>query len=176
MNSYFKIFGLTAVIGINLSLAGCAPNKRTEPLEELPPIDHILVEKGQRSLSVFSDKKLLKTYRISLGRAPQGHKEREGDHKTPEGIYTIAAKDPNSKFFRSLTISYPNKQDRQNAAKKNFSPGGGVLVHGYEPHLNWVSQDHSLIDATRGCILLTNGEMQQIFDATPVGTKIEIRA
>ncbi len=165
---------LTSIAGIALSLSGCQTITPTGPRQPLPEIDHIVVDKGQRTLSVYSNKTQMAQYRISLGKSPVGHKQKEGDHKTPEGTYTICKKNPHDRFFKSLMISYPNKQDTENAARQGCSTGGGIKIHGYEPHLSWVSQNHPLIDATKGCILLTNPEMEQIYNATKVGTKIQI--
>lgn len=162
------------LLGLPFVLSACDINTQSN-LESLPPIDRIVVEKSQRTLSVYSNQERLRQYKISLGKSPIGHKEKEGDHKTPEGIYSISAKKPNHKFHKALAISYPNQKDKENATRKGHSPGGGVLLHGYEPHLSWVSQNHPLLDATRGCILLTNPEMEQIFNATPIGTTIEIK-
>lgn len=172
----FKFLSLGVLLSVSAFLSGCEPmmnlDHHTEPL---PKVDHILVKKSARTISFYSQNELLRTYNMSLGKSPKGHKEFEGDHKTPEGIYTIASKNPNSKYYRALTLSYPNKDDMANAAKKGKSPGGGVQIHGYEPCYAWVRQHHPLLDATRGCILLTNDVMDQIFDATDVGTKIEIK-
>lgn len=137
-------------------------------------IDYILVEKAQHRLSLFHKDDLVKSYNIALGRNPIGHKEREGDFKTPEGIYKISKKNPKSKYHRSLKISYPNSQDHQNAKKKGHHPGGDIMIHGFEPHYWWVSPKHKLRDLTRGCIALTNQEIEEIFNLTPVGTTVEI--
>lgn len=156
-------------------VTGCQMNSQSCSRPTLPPIDHILVEKSQRTISVFNNDQQMAKYKISLGKSPIGHKEKEGDHKTPEGVYTIIQKNPNDLYFKSLTISYPNEQDCENAAKNGVSPGGGIQIHGYDEEVAWVSQEHKLVDATRGCILLTNPEMAQIFAATEVGTKIVIK-
>jgi murein L,D-transpeptidase YafK len=172
---YSTLRTLSLISGLAISMAGCQFGPQSMYREPLPTIDHILVEKGNRTITVFHKKQALKTYNISLGKSPVGAKVAEGDHKTPEGVYTITAKNPNDKFFKSLTISYPNAQDIKNATTLGVSTGGGIKIHGYEDHLSWVSQHHPLLDATRGCILLTNPEMAQIYAATPVGTKIVIQ-
>lgn len=136
--------------------------------------NYILVEKSKRKMSLFNDKNLVKTYNIAIGKEPEGHKEREGDNKTPEGIYTIAKKNPKSKYHRALQISYPNALDRENARKKGHHPGGDIMIHGLEPHFWWVGPHHQLQDLTRGCIAVSNPEITEIYDLTPIGTRIEI--
>lgn len=74
-------------------------------------IDRIVVEKSARRLSIFRDAKQLKTYRVSLGRNPLGAKQEEGDMKTPEGIYKIDGRNPQSSFHLALHISYPSLED-----------------------------------------------------------------
>lgn len=81
------------------------------PEERLPAntrIDKLIVHKAQRKLLAYSNGQLVKTYDISLGGQPIGDKECEGDKKTPEGIYTINDKNPNSGYHKNLGISYPN--------------------------------------------------------------------
>lgn len=155
-----------------LSLTACeTPQEEPKKLTST----HILVEKAKRKLSLFHQNELIKTYNIAIGKSPEGHKEREGDFKTPEGIYTIAKKNPKSKYHRALQISYPNEQDKKNARKKGYKPGGDIMIHGLEPHYWWVTPRHKLQDITRGCIVVSNQEINEIYDLIPVGTKIEIK-
>lgn len=103
------------------------------PEKKLPKgkiIDKIEVYKSKRKMLVYSEGKLLKTYTISLGRNPVGHKEVEGDFKTPEGIYEINAKNPNSGYHKNLGVSYPNEEDRAHAKSLGKSPGGDIKIHG----------------------------------------------
>ncbi len=167
----YVFFSLFILFSIN----GCHWGGDMTHLDPLPPIDYILVEKSKRTIRVYHKNEELRCYNISLGKNPVGHKKCEGDCRTPEGVYEISHKKDPYKYYKALDLSYPNSEDRKAAQKRGVSPGGGVQIHGYEPKYNWVSQQHPLLDATRGCILLTNPEMEQIFNATAVGTKIEIR-
>jgi hypothetical protein len=74
--------------------------------------------------------KVLKSYRVALGFAPDGHKEREGDGRTPEGCHTIDARNPKSAFHLSLRVSYPDNKDKVRAAASGASPGGDIFIHG----------------------------------------------
>ncbi len=117
---------------------------------------------------------LLKTYKIALGRAPIGPKEQEGDGKTPEGSYTITLKNHKSKYHLSLRLSYPNDCDTKRAQQKKVAPGSDIMIHGLSPRFAWVGPFHRLKDWTRGCIAVTNKEIEEIFAATSVGAQVEI--
>jgi murein L,D-transpeptidase YafK len=158
-----------------LILSACQSDPDGFDGDELPLADYILVEKSKRTLSLFNNDKIIKTYNVAIGRSPDGHKEKEGDHKTPEGVYSIIKKNPKSRYHRALKISYPNKEDEANARKKGHNPGGDIMIHGMEPHFWWVSPKHKLRDITRGCIVVTNQEIEEIFEATPLHTKVEIK-
>lgn len=142
--------------------------------ELVEQIDYILVEKEKRTLSVFHHKKLLKVYKIALGSNPVGHKQQEGDGRTPEGIYKISLKNPKSSFYLSLKISYPNEQDQKSAKMRGVSPGGDIFIHGLR--FGVIGALHRHWDWTQGCIALTNEEIQEVFAATEVGTIVEIRS
>jgi murein L,D-transpeptidase YafK len=167
---------LIFVLGVAMTLSACQSDpEQLDATKDLSAIDYILIEKSKRTMSVFHKDNLLKQYNIALGKSPEGHKEKEGDFKTPEGIYTIAKKNPMSKYHRSLKISYPNRHDKANAEKKGHDPGGDIMIHGLEPHFWWVSPRHKLQDVTRGCIVVPNKEIEELFDATPINTKVEIK-
>jgi murein L,D-transpeptidase YafK len=137
--------------------------------------DLIVVDKGRRVMTLWSHKKPLKTYRIALGGNPTGHKEQEGDSRTPEGRYTIDAKNPKSSFYLSLHISYPNAKDRAAARKRGVSPGGAIMIHGTPEGLTALRTAGVFSDWTAGCIAVTNGEMDEIFKLVRVGTPIVIK-
>ena len=140
----------------------------------LPPIDKIIVRKSERTLQLLSACQVIKTYKIALGRNPLGHKQREGDSKTPEGRYHITHHNPNSAYHLSLGISYPNLQDRENAKKLGVSAGGNIMIHGQPNFMPFFGRTHSLIDWTQGCIAVTNAEIEEIYTAVPDQTPIEI--
>jgi murein L,D-transpeptidase YafK len=108
-----------------LFASGCAAS---EPIE--PTIDRVLVEKQARRLTLLSNGEAVRSYTVSLGRNPVGHKQQEGDERTPEGVYAISARNANSSFHRSLQISYPNDQDKARAAARGVDPGGLIMIHG----------------------------------------------
>jgi len=138
-------------------------------------VDRILIEKSKRTLTLMDGRKALKTYKVALGGQPLGAKDRQGDHKTPEGIYSVDAKNPNSQFYKALHISYPNPADRANARKLGVSPGGDVEIHGLGAKWGWLGAKHRLTDWTDGCIALTNEEIDEIYPLIKVGTAVEIR-
>lgn len=140
-----------------------------------PKVSYILVKKSERKMTVYFGEKLFKEYSISLGFRPIGPKKCLGDCKTPEGVYRITAKNPNSRYHLSLKISYPNASDVKLARSSNVPCGNDIMIHGLGKKFAWVGKRHLLKDWTRGCIAVTNEEIEEIFAATPVGTPIEIR-
>jgi L,D-peptidoglycan transpeptidase YkuD (ErfK/YbiS/YcfS/YnhG family) len=143
--------------------------RRTEP------VDKVLIEKEKRRLTLISNGEAVKTYKIALGQNPVGPKEREGDNKTPEGIYTITSRYRNSEYHLSLHISYPGRKDLKRAKELGVSPGGDIMIHGLKKNLAWVGDFHTQIDWTEGCIAVTNQEMEEIARLVPNGTPVEIR-
>lgn len=148
------------------------------PESELPAnasIDKIVVLKSRKQLLVYSDEKLLKTYTISLGFCPVGKKEFENDGRTPEGLYLINAKNPHSVCYKNLGISYPNQTDIRNAKNKGKIPGGDIKIHGLKNGHGFIGKFHRWRDWTDGCIGLTDAEVDELYDHTPIGTPIEIK-
>lgn len=137
--------------------------------------DYVVLKKAERKLYLYRGSEVLKTYQVSLGKQPDGHKERSGDSRTPEGIYTLDWRNPNSKFFRSIHISYPSNTDRHGARERGDSPGGAIMIHGQPT--SWVEKAKLLFhgnDWTEGCVAVQNHEMLEIWDAVDDGTLIEI--
>jgi murein L,D-transpeptidase YafK len=134
--------------------------------------DKILVSKRNNIMFLLKDGKVLKRYRVMLGRNRIGHKQREGDHRTPEGIYHISQKNNQSKFYKALRISYPNAQDAKRAAKKGVRPGGDIMVHGVQECLAHLEKPYRY---SRGCIIINNTEMDEVWSLVDQGTTIEIR-
>ena len=137
--------------------------------------DKILVFKSKRELHLLKGEKILKTYKVALGGDPLGHKQVEGDKKTPEGKYKIIGHNPKSKFYKSLRVSYPNDKDRENAAKQGMSAGSDIMVHGLGTGFSHLGKLHLLSDWTLGCIAVTNDEIDEIYAAVTDGTTIEIK-
>jgi murein L,D-transpeptidase YafK len=162
---------LTGVVILCLYALGVARNTEKPALRA----DRVLVVKKDRTLQLLSQGKILKTYKVALGGNPVGAKTRQGDHKTPEGVYVLDSRNPHSQFYKSIHISYPNARDRAAARANGFSPGGYVFVHGLPNGYGAVGVAHRLHDWTDGCIAVTDKEIDEIWQAVPNGTPIEIR-
>jgi murein L,D-transpeptidase YafK len=156
-------------------------------------VKQLIAFKSERRLELIgSNNKVLKSYKIMLGRNPVGHKVQEGDNKTPEGTYTLEFKNPKSNFNKAFKISYPNFKDRMKARALGVNPGGDIMLHGFPnnfkemtawletvglaelgdeliraalPHLDW----------TNGCIAVTDEEINEIYELVDVPTKIIIK-
>jgi murein L,D-transpeptidase YafK len=163
------------------------PPQRLSPLKLPLRQPRLVVKKGQRQLLLFSEDKLVRTYRIGLGLNPLGDKVRSGDHRTPEGDFYIFTKNDKSAFYLSLGISYPNRaaaerglRDRlinktqydaiMRALKAKKGPpqntllGGDIYIHGRGAGSDW----------TWGCVALEDGDVRELFDAVTVGTPVRI--
>ncbi|WP_281856978.1 L,D-transpeptidase family protein [Litoreibacter halocynthiae] len=134
-----------------------------------PEVTKVEIHKGQRLLKVFHGNRVLKTFDVDLGFGALGHKQFEGDGRTPEGRYTIDRRNPNSSFYLSLGISYPNEADRAYARTIGKSPGGDIFIHG-QPNLKGKRGP----DWTAGCIAIRNGEMRLLYAMVKNGTVIDI--
>lgn len=133
-----------------------------------PEVTRILVYKDDRIMHLMHNDQVLETYEFELGFAPVGHKFQEGDGRTPEGEYFIDRRNPNSQWYLSLGISYPNEEDRARARAAGVSPGGDIFIHGTTRPFR--GQD----DWTVGCIAVSNREMRQIYAMVQDGTPISI--
>jgi murein L,D-transpeptidase YafK len=137
------------------------------------PIDHIVIDKSDRTMELRTGGQVVKRYRnIKLGDAPLGHKQFEGDEKTPEGTYRISGRNPGSRYFRSIKISYPNANDRAFATARGRSPGGDIFIHG-QPNGSRIAR--LPYDWTDGCVALSNVEMGEVWRLVRDGTKVTIR-
>lgn len=133
----------------------------------------ILVDKSERTLVLFSQGKPIRSYPVSLGLNPSGHKRYEGDKRTPEGIYLIDGKNSNSAFHLSLHISYPNARDVRAARERGWEPGGQIVIHGLPTGLVKTSSKYD-VDWTDGCIAVSNAAIEEIWAMVDEGTLIEI--
>ena len=138
-------------------------------------VDRILIEKNARRLMLISQGEVLKFYNIALGGNPIGPKERQGDNKTPEGTYVIDGRNKDSRFHLSLHISYPNERDKNRAKELGVSPGGDIMIHGIKNGFSWVGDAHTAVDWTKGCIAVTDEEIEEISKLAPNGTIVEIQ-
>ena len=132
-------------------------------------VDRVVVNKGAREMLLLSGDSVVRSYRIALGREPVGHKEREGDSRTPEGRYTIDRRNPNSKYHLALHISYPNAADIARAQALGNDPGGDIMIHGVKAGVA-----HPESDWTQGCIAVTDAEMDDMWSLVCDGTPVEI--
>jgi murein L,D-transpeptidase YafK len=137
--------------------------------------DRVIVEKSARTMTLMRDGKVLKVYKVALSREPVGAKDREGDHKVPEGEYVVDSKNPHSRFQLALHISYPNAADVQRARKLGVKPGGNIEIHGLDSKYAWVGSLQRQVDWTDGCIAVTNSEIEEIWPLVAVGTPVVIR-
>jgi murein L,D-transpeptidase YafK len=137
--------------------------------------DRVLVLKKERTLKLLSSGRVIKTYGIALGGDPIGPKSRQGDHKTPEGVYVLDFRNVQSHFHKAIHISYPSDRDRAGARAKGVSPGGDVFLHGLPNGFGYIGSAHRLKDWTDGCIAVTDDEIDEIWKIVPDGTPIEIR-
>ena len=144
------------------------------PLQAGTRFDSFLLEKEKRLLTAYENGKVVRRYRVSLGRTPVGAKEYEGDGKTPEGLYYIDDRNPNSSYYKNVNISYPNAEDKKRAAAEGKSPGGLIKIHGLAPSFASIGKKHLLTDWTEGCVALTNEEMEEVFSRTVIGSPITI--
>jgi murein L,D-transpeptidase YafK len=138
-------------------------------------VDRVVVYKRDRRLVLLSQGKELRSYKIALGSEPVGPKARQGPHRTPEGIYTLDSRNPNSRFYKAFHISYPNSKDIAAAEKSGVRAGGDIMLHGLSKEYAWVGKAHTLHDWTDGCIAVTSEEMDEIWKMVRVGTPIEIK-
>ncbi|MDQ3907026.1 MAG: L,D-transpeptidase [Acidobacteriota bacterium] len=158
-----------------------------EPLK-LPLVDpRILISKGARRLELYSDGRVVRTYRIGLGKNPIDDKERARDYRTPEGDFYVCVKNAASKFYLSLGLSYPNREDAERglrdglitratrdrivaAIDKGLRPpwdtalGGEIFIHGGGSASDW----------TWGCVALDDADIKELFDAVPMKTPVRI--
>ena len=148
---------------------------QADPLPPNAKADRVVVEKSRRVLSLYSGDTLLRNYKVALGSNPKGHKQQEGDGRTPQGKYVIDYRNPQSSYHLSLHISYPNEEDKKRAAERGVSPGGDIFIHGLPPEFAWVGAMHTTSDWTDGCIAISNKEIEELWSAVPDGTQIEIR-
>lgn len=162
-------FGYTKVMA---RVGSGTPPPFAEPTSQA---DQIVVYKADRRMQLLREGKVLRTYRVSLGSSGDGgHKQQEGDERTPEGRYLIDWRNPRSFAHLSLHISYPNAADSDAAQRANVSPGGNIMIHGLPNGMGLLGSLHHLTDWTDGCIAVTNTEMEEIWSLVPTGTPIEI--
>ena len=142
---------------------------------EFPIADKVIIEKAARKLYLLQDGEVFRTFDIALGIMPVGDKEREGDFKTPEGNYRLDLRNPDSDYFLSIRVSYPDSKDLADARKRGVSPGGSIMIHGQPNEPTHSETYYRTQDWTNGCIAVSNSDMIDIWLMTDENTPIEIR-
>jgi len=141
---------------------------------DFPVADKVVIEKAERKLHLMRDGEPFRTFDIALGIRPLGDKESEGDFRTPEGNYLLDVRNPNSDFFLSIHISYPNREDSRLARAQGLSPGGAIMIHGQPNTPSRSEAYYRTQDWTNGCIAVSNSDMIDIWLMTANNTPIEI--
>jgi murein L,D-transpeptidase YafK len=149
-----------------------APAQQPAPVQKA---DSILILKKDHLLELLYKGKVIRTYKVALGRGGLAPKTREGDALRPEGHYLIDSRNAASAYHRALHISYPNAEDRARAATLGVSPGGAIMIHGLPGYARWLGSKHRLSDWTLGCVAVTDAEIDEIGNLVPKGTPVEIR-
>jgi murein L,D-transpeptidase YafK len=174
-----NVLTLTALVAAAPALAeGSLPSSAlvSSGVESaLPLADRVVVLKSERKLQLLHKGAVLRTFKIALGLRPEGHKEFEGDFRTPEGQYRLTRRNPNSEYFLSIQVDYPNERDVARARKQGLRPGGSIMIHG-QPNVPRKPRDYyTNVDWTEGCIAVSNSDMVEIWLMTPPDTPIEIQ-
>ncbi|WP_316955660.1 murein L,D-transpeptidase family protein [Teredinibacter sp. KSP-S5-2] len=140
----------------------------------LAEVTLVKVDKSLNTMYIINGDKIVEKFHVVFGKNPVGHKQQEGDQRTPEGRYFLDYKKEDSSFYRAMHISYPNKKDKENAKKNGVSPGGLIMIHGQKNGFGWLSYITQKFNWTDGCIALSNKEMDTFMELVKVGTPIEI--
>ena len=146
---------------------------------ELPdpgPVDLIRVDKSTHLMSVYRQGRLVREFRVAIGRGDPGAKQQQGDGRVPEGSYRIVAHNPSSAFHLSLRIGYPTPEQIAAAAKRGVDAGGDIMIHGLPNDRGWIGSRHTQFDWTEGCVAVTNREIEWLYKAVADGTPVEISA
>jgi murein L,D-transpeptidase YafK len=158
-----RLFRVFVILVMAFGLGACSSKFRTY---NGPKVTSVQVHKADRKMYLLHNDRVLKSYDVALGYAPVGHKQFEGDGKTPEGAYFITHRNPNSNYHLSLGISYPNAADIAFAEAANQPPGGDIFIHG-APNGPITRRDWTV-----GCVAVSDKEMEVIYSMIDPGTPI----
>ena len=158
---------ITAIVFILLLAGGSAHSGQIA--------DMVVVEKSESRLYLMREGEAFASFHVAFGANPEGHKQQQGDERTPEGKYLLDYKNANSLYYKSIHISYPNQRDREEARKRNVDPGGDIMIHGQKNGYEGLSFLVQRFNWTNGCIALSNKDMDLVWDAVQPGTPIEIK-
>jgi murein L,D-transpeptidase YafK len=166
------LFTLSALV---LGLGAVPGGQYDAGASDFPIADKVVVEKSERKLHLLKGGVAIRSFDIALGIRPVGHKEKEGDFKTPEGNYLLDARNPDSEYFLAIHVSYPDSRDRAEALRKGVDPGGAIMIHGQPNDPTRSEAYYRTQDWTNGCIAVSNSDMIDIWLMTAENTPIEIR-
>jgi len=158
---------IALALALALGLTACSSSKFRS--YDGPEVTSVQVQKSARKMYLLHGDQVLESYDVALGFAPQGAKQFEGDGRTPEGSYVINRRKPDSDYYLSLGISYPNDADRAAALAAGQSPGGDIFIHGRS---RWKGRNNG--DWTAGCIAVRDREMEVVYAMVRDGTRIDI--
>lgn len=170
---FFSFARCFAVVTVIVTSFAHAETQQTDHATE-PTITLVKVDKSKRRLYLMSGDRVIREYRVALGKYPKGHKLHEGDNRTPEGQYRLDYVTEESNFYRSIHISYPHLQDVIRAGEFGLSPGGNIKIHGLKNDETRSPQFIQSFDWTNGCIALTNQEIDEFIALVEMGTPIHI--
>jgi len=139
-----------------------------------PPVTLVRVLKSESKLQLLAGEKLVREFKVVFGDNPAGHKVQEGDERTPEGFYTLDYKKADSDFYKAIHITYPNAKDIASAKARGVNPGGQVMIHGQKNGLGWLDFISRHFNWTKGCVALSNADMDVVWALVKEGTPIEI--
>jgi murein L,D-transpeptidase YafK len=166
---------LLAIVIIVIAVLGVALLSGGHPSQQQRASKVLVLKTEHRLLLLDEGNNAMRTYAIAIGRGGVEPKQRQGDHKSPEGVYVIDRHKGDSGFHRALHVSYPNDADRERARKAGIDAGGDIMIHGIQNGLGWLGPLHRAVDWTDGCIAVTDAEIEEIYSAVPDGTPVEIR-
>jgi len=165
-----------AILGLCVALAALPVRADTfsSPRRSFETADHVVVFKSERRLVLYRDGRELKSFHVSLGLSPKGPKQQEGDFRTPEGHYLLTRRNPDSDYYLSIQVSYPDAADIAAARKAGVQPGGAIMIHGLPNVLKHPRRRYLDSDWTDGCIALSDNDMLEVWLRTTPDTPIEI--
>lgn len=171
-----NLAGRRSVLTTALLIAGALAFCLSVPTDALagPKADKVRVVKSKKRLYLIKEGEVFATFRVKFGADPKGHKVQQGDEKTPEGLYYLTYKNSDSAYYKSIHISYPNAEDKENARRLGVDPGGDIMIHGQPNGYEWATFFTQMVNWTDGCVALTNSDMDKVWDAIDPGTPIEI--
>lgn len=167
-----KVTRRTMTLSMLALLAACGQPEKKFLAYNGPAVTQVVVNKGSRKMYLLHGSTVLKSYDVALGNVPVGHKQFEGDGKTPEGVYFIDRFNPRSRYHLSVGVSYPNQHDAALAAALGRHAGGDIFIHGRGPEGSRFAQNNR--DWTAGCIAVKDEEIEEVYAMLRPGVPIVI--